>query len=55
MKIIFAFLILGIIGFYSGYLWIVSLCAFGCVFAIIHLNDKRRARLQEDEDYRDVE
>jgi|MGYP001330057290 ABC-type bacteriocin/lantibiotic exporter with double-glycine peptidase domain len=55
MKIIFAFLILGIIGFYSGYLWIVSLCAFGCVFAIIHLNDKRRERLQEDEDYRDVE
>ena len=55
MKIIFAFLIMGVVGFYSGYLWIVSLSAFGCVFAVIHLNDKRRARLQEEKDDENVE
>lgn len=55
MKIILAFVIVGIIGFYLGYLWIVSLCAFGCVFAVIHSNDKRRARLQEGKDDGDIE
>ncbi len=53
MKIILAFVIVGVIGFYLGYLWVVSLCAFGCVFAVIHLNDKRRERLQGEKEHRE--